>query len=46
MPIYSNEGGVLYELDNVYSTEGGVLYELDTVHSKNGGVLDVIYSAW
>lgn len=46
MPIYSNEGGVLYELDNVYSTEGGVLYELDTVHSNNGGVLDVIHSAW
>ncbi len=46
MPIYSNEGGVLYELDNVYSNDGGTLYELDTVHSNNGGVLNVIHSAW
>lgn len=35
MPIYSNEGGVLYELDNVYSNDGGTLYDLDTVHSNN-----------
>nr|DAY82470.1 MAG TPA: hypothetical protein [Caudoviricetes sp.] len=45
MPIYSNEGGVLYELDNVYSNDGGTLYDLDTVHSNEGGVLYEIFSA-
>lgn len=44
MPITTNEGGVLYELDTVTANEGGTLYELDTVHSNEGGVLYEIYS--
>ena len=38
MPIYSNEGGVKYELDTVFANEGGVKYELDTVFANDGGV--------
>lgn len=44
MPITTNEGGVMYELDTVTANEGGTLYELDTVHSNEGGVLYEIYS--
>ena len=44
MPITSNEGGTLYELDTVTSNEGGTLYELDTVHSNEGGTLYEIHS--
>lgn len=45
MPIYSNEGGMLYEHDAELTNEGGVLYEQDTVHSNEGGVLYEIFSA-
>ena len=46
MPIYSNEGGVIYEHTAESVNEGGVLVEQDTVHSNEGGVLYVIHSAW
>lgn len=44
MPITVNEGGTLYELDEVWSNESGTLYELDTVHSNEGGTLYEIHS--
>lgn len=46
MPITTNEGGVLYELDTVTANEGGTLYELDTVHSNESGTLFEIHSGW
>lgn len=46
MPITTNEGGVLYELDAVTANEGGALYELDTVTANENGVLYEIFSAW
>ena len=45
MPITVNEGGSLYELDEVWVNEGGTLYEQDTVHSNEGGTLYEIHSA-
>ena len=45
MAITVNEGGTLYELDEVWSNEGGTLYEQDTVHSNEGGTLYEIHSA-
>lgn len=45
MPITSNEGGVLYELESVNANENGVLFDLDSVHANEGGVLYEIYSA-
>lgn len=45
MPIYSNEGGVIYEHTAVPVNNGGVLVEQDTVHSNEGGVLFEIFSA-
>lgn len=44
MPITVNEGGTLYELDEVWSNESGTLYELDTVHSNEGGTLYEIHT--
>lgn len=44
MPIYSNEGGVIYEHTAVPVNNGGVLVEQDTVHSNEGGVLFEIFS--
>lgn len=44
MPITTNEGGVLYELDAVTANEGGALYELDTVTANENGVLYEIYN--
>ena len=44
MPISSNEGGVLYELEIVNTNENGVMFELDSVHANEGGVLYEIYS--
>lgn len=46
MPISSNEGGVLYELEIVNANENGVIFELDSVHANEGGVLYEIFSAW
>ena len=46
MPIYNNEGGVIYEHTAEPVNEGGVLIEQDTVHSNEGGVLYEIFSAW
>lgn len=45
MAITSNEGGTLYELDEVWCNEGGTLYEQDSVHSNEGGTLYEIHSA-
>lgn len=45
MAITVNEGGTLYELDEVWSNEGGTLYEQDTVHSNEGGTMCEIHSA-
>lgn len=45
MPITVNEGGSLYELDEVWVNEGGTLYKQDTVHSNEGGTLYEIHSA-
>lgn len=44
MAITVNEGGTLYELDEVWSNEGGTLYEQDSVHSNEGGTLFEIHS--
>ena len=44
MPITVNEGGTLYELDEVWSNESGTLYELDEVCSNEGGTLYEIHS--
>ena len=46
MAITSNEGGTLYELDEVWVNESGTLYEQDTVHSNEGGTLYEIHSAY
>lgn len=46
MPITTNEGESLFELDTITSNEGGVLYELDTIHNNEGGVLYEIFSSW
>lgn len=46
MPIFNNEGGVIYEHTAEPVNEGGVLIEQDTVHSNEGGVLYEIFSAW
>ena len=46
MAITTNEGGTLYELDEVWSNEGGTLYEQDTVHSNEGGTLHEIHTAY
>lgn len=45
MPITSNEGGVLYELESVNANENGVLFNLDSVHANEGGVLYEIHGA-
>lgn len=45
MPITTNNGGVLHELETVTTNVGGVLRELDTVHANEGGVLREIHSA-
>ena len=45
MPIYSNEGGVIYEHTAEPVNNGGELIEQETVHSNEGGVLDEIFSA-
>ena len=45
MPIYSNEGGVIYEHTAEPVNNGGVLIEQETVHSNEGGVLYEIFSA-
>lgn len=44
MPITSNVGGVLHELDIVSNNVGGVTHELDVVNSNVGGVLKEIHS--
>lgn len=45
MPIYSNEGGVIYEHTAEIVNDGGVLYEQESVHANDGGVLYEIFSA-
>lgn len=45
MPITTNEGGVLYELDTITENDGGTLYELDTIHENDEGILYEIHSA-
>lgn len=45
MPISSNEGGVLYELEIVNANENGVIFELDSVHANEGGTLYEIHSS-
>ena len=44
MPIWVNEGGTHYELNEVWSNENGTLYELDTVYSNEGGTLYEIHN--
>lgn len=44
MPIYSNEGGVIYEHTTELINDGGVLYEQDPIYSNEGGVLYEIFS--
>ena len=45
MPIWVNEGGTHYELNEVWSNENGTLYELDTIYSNEGGTMYEIFSA-
>lgn len=45
MPITSNEGGVLYELESVNANENGVLFDLDSVHANEGGAIYEIHSS-
>ena len=46
MPIWVNEGGTHYELNEVWSNEGGTHYELNEVWSNEGGTLYEIHGAW